>query len=186
MRRIVARPNSAIGQPRRVAPTVHSREAILTLLVLATFCALSCGCDTLYGVERTAYLQSLPSEPSVAASLRTVPGLQFSDPDERAPGQRVPDWPDPLEVAAPTTQRACAYCFHYQRAPAGGTIFVSEDADGRKALMLQCVWMNHVPTQKELTDARALMDVIYAALCKYIPQLPPPSAVHEDIKVPGY
>jgi len=143
--------------------------------LVAAACLLASGCDTISRLTRVATLESLPSVDSMAAALRDSPSIRRV---EHIQIPAVTAW----SLSRGTIHRPAYDQFNYWgRDNSCGTVQAREEINGTKTLSLSSTWLNRVPKQSELQRARAMLAEVYANLRRHAPQLPPQSALREDV-----
>ncbi len=127
----------------------------LPFIIPIAFLCWCAGCgDTIHGVSRSIPLNALPSPDSVEQAIRATPGVA-----------EVTRW-DPG-----FTQFTCR-----DTASAFATVEPKETNEAGKRLYVYRIWMNHVPTESELSNARGLIDRLCDSLHQRVPTIPASSS----------
>ena len=132
---------------------------------IAIFCCCV-GCDTFHGVSRTLSFDTLPSPEAVEVSLRATPGItQVTRRDiPTAEGQSLYKG----KVYEPAfVQFGCR-----DSTSVFATVELKESNEWGRQLFIYRMWLNHVPTEQEISDARAVIDRISTTLHQRVPNVP--------------
>lgn len=136
-------------------------------IILMSLALMLTGCDVSHGVRRTALLEAIPDMQKIESTLRTTPSVEsveyYTDDGQLYPRQLV------FEQFGLTSQASWV------------VLCIEKRKEEPATLKLYRMRINQKLTPEEISQAQALMDVVYAHLLKHISGLPPASSFKEEV-----
>jgi len=142
----------------------------LAIVGIVAFMCCCVGCDTIHGVSRTLPLDTLPSAEAVEQAIHATPGVTEVTRRDIPPTE---GWSPSKGTIHDTgfAQFACR-----DEASAFAVVEPKDTNQAGKQLYVSCIWMNHVPTEGELSNARGLIDRLCNSLHQRVPSIPASSS----------
>jgi hypothetical protein len=142
------------------------RLAIFAVLALC-WCA---GCDTIHGVSRSIPISALPAPDAVEQALRATPGVTEVTRRDVPASKSWSLYKGTMQESG-YAQFSCR-----DTTSAFAAVEPKETDEAGKQLRVYCIWMNHVPTNDELSNARGLIDRLCSSLHERVPTVPASSS----------
>ena len=143
----------------------------IALLVIAALCCGG-GCDAIHGVSRSLPVAAFPRPGDVEQAIWATPGV--TEMNREFPPQTTASTND--GKTSDLWQFVCR-----DTTSAVATVECSESSEAGKRVSVYCYWMNHVPSDLELSNVRALIGRICVSLHQRAPAVPDSSSADDQI-----